>query len=567
MRRPSFPSPPPSRDPERRPSVELGAGQVQIPTDLKAAGVRHREDLYRLTDPHLSELGLESLLDTILTRIRQILAVDTVAVLLKDPAGEELVARAAKGLEAEVEQRVRIPIGQGFAGRIAAARRAIFIPEVGQADVVNPILRERGIRSMLGVPLIVEGELIGVLHVGSLTPRSFGEGDAALLALAAARVAPAIERARLSDELTHHRVIAEALQRGLLPEAVPELPDVDVAVRYIPARDEVGGDWYEVMPLPGGRTGFVIGDVVGHGVRAAALMGQLRAVLRSAALGSVQPAVVVAEVDRYLQHAHPAGMATVLYAVLDPDRGTLTFVRAGHPPLAIVGEDGARLVSGGASPPIGALRYPRFTEATVPLAPGDGVLLYTDGLVERRGESLDVGFARLLEAAEGDTTPDLLCGRVIDRLIGSFASEDDVAVVAFRRPLPTPDLELESPATPESLAPTRRRLRAWLNARGVDAADATDIVLATGEALANAVEHAHAGRAGGRYVLRATHAGDVVTVTVADDGDWRVPRSGSDRGRGLPMIRSAMDRLVLDRDGGGTRLTMTRAVGGGARRA
>src|SRR5262249_27073377 len=139
------------------------------------------EAFARLSDPALSELGLEEFLDELLLRIRDALSVDTVAILLYDPETEQLVARAAKGIEEEVEQGVRIPIGQGFAGRIAAERVAVFIADVDHADILNPILREKGIASLLGIPLIVEGSLIGVLHVGSLVPREFGERDLAVL--------------------------------------------------------------------------------------------------------------------------------------------------------------------------------------------------------------------------------------------------------------------------------------------------------------------------------------------------------------------------------------------------
>jgi signal transduction protein with GAF and PtsI domain len=169
-------------------TTQVGAGQIVLepaaPILAPAEQVRH---LYRLSDPALSELGLDELLDELLERVREALSVDTAAILLLDPETDELVARAAKGIEEEVEQGVRIPLGHGFAGRIAAGRIAIFMPEVGRAEIHNPILREKGIRSMLGVPLIVESELIGVLHVGTLTPREFAPRDLAVLQLAAAR--------------------------------------------------------------------------------------------------------------------------------------------------------------------------------------------------------------------------------------------------------------------------------------------------------------------------------------------------------------------------------------------
>jgi signal transduction protein with GAF and PtsI domain len=179
-----------------------GHGQIVLPpAAVDLAPSSQVRTLYRLGDPALSELGLEEFLAELLIRVREALSVDTVAILLFDEATNELVARAANGLEEEVEQGVRLPIGQGFAGRIAAERVAIFIADVDHADILNPILRETGIRSLLGVPLIVQGDLIGVLHVGSLSPRAFGARDLAVLQIAAGRAAPGIERARLYSAL------------------------------------------------------------------------------------------------------------------------------------------------------------------------------------------------------------------------------------------------------------------------------------------------------------------------------------------------------------------------------
>ena len=163
------------------------------------------------------------------------------------------MARAAKGLrERRSSAASACPIGGGFAGRIAAERTPIYIADVNYAEILNPILRKKGIRSLLGVPLILDGKSIGVLHVGTLRPREFTNDHAALLQVVAQRAAPAIERARLYEELDRVHRSAVALQRSLLPEGLPEIVGVDLAARYRPARDEVGGDWYDVIDLPGG---------------------------------------------------------------------------------------------------------------------------------------------------------------------------------------------------------------------------------------------------------------------------------------------------------------------------
>ena len=297
-------------------------------------------DLYRLGDPALSDLDLASLLSELLHRIRDILHVDTVAILLVDERREYLEARAAVGIEEEVERGVRIPIGRGFAGRIAAERAAIYIADVNHAEILNPILREKGIRSLLGVPLIVEAELIGVLHVGTLRPREFTNDDAALLQLAAARMAPGIERARLFQAFEREHRLALALQRSLLPADLPQVSGVSVGARYFAARDEVGGDWYDVIDLHRGLLGIAIGDVVGHGARAAALMGQLRTAVRAYAVEGMEPGAVLERVNRLLQTIRVRGMATAAYAVFDSATARLTIASAGHPPPLIVPSSG-----------------------------------------------------------------------------------------------------------------------------------------------------------------------------------------------------------------------------------
>jgi signal transduction histidine kinase len=180
---------------------------------------RHLEYVQAVTDAALSHLELDDLLDELLLRIRSILGADTAAILLLDPATNELVARAAKGLEEEVEAGVRIPVGGGFAGRVAAERRPVILPDVDHAHVLNPILREKGIKTLLGVPLIARDDVIGVLHVGTLTPHVFAEDDVQLLQLVAERVAVSIERASLHEET----VALDELQRNFVAIASHEL--------------------------------------------------------------------------------------------------------------------------------------------------------------------------------------------------------------------------------------------------------------------------------------------------------------------------------------------------------
>jgi signal transduction histidine kinase len=187
--------------------LQLAADRVAIALsharafESERAARRRIEHVQAIVDASLAHLELDALLAELLDRIRTILSVDTCAVLLVDPERRDLVARAAVGLEEEVEQGIRIPLGKGFAGRIAAEGRPIGLPDVDQADVVNPLLRQKGIKSLLGVPLAVREHITGVLHVGTLTPRAFTRDDTELLQLVAERLAVAIEKARVHDEM------------------------------------------------------------------------------------------------------------------------------------------------------------------------------------------------------------------------------------------------------------------------------------------------------------------------------------------------------------------------------
>jgi anti-sigma regulatory factor (Ser/Thr protein kinase)/putative methionine-R-sulfoxide reductase with GAF domain len=552
-----------SADALDRPRRQPGEGQVFLGSGgLPPSDPRDEQllNVYRLTDPGLSELTLEPLLHELLDRIKEILTVDTVAVLLIDEEERELVARAAKGLEEEVERGVRIPIGGGFAGRIASERTPIYIPDAEHADVMNPILREAGVRSLLGVPLIVEGHVVGVLHVGTLAPREFTNEDAALLQLAAARAAPAIERARLFDALDREHRNAVALQRSLLPDRLPDIPSMDVAAGYLPSLDEVGGDWYDVIDLPRGHVGMAIGDVAGHGVRAASLMGQLRTGLRAYALEGHGAGETLKRLDQLLQTIRGRGMATAAYAVIAPETGAVTLASAGHPPPVLISAAGeARFLQVKSAPPLGTLPFSTFHEVQTTLEPGETLLMYTDGLVERRGEALTVGLERLRAAASMSVSAEALCQHVLHKLVPALGAADDVALVALHNLPVEDDIIMRLPAHPQVLAPIRQALRRWLRAHGADSQDIAALTLASGEACANAIEHAYSpGRA--VFELEALHSSGTVTLTVRDNGRWRRPR-GVNRGRGLKMIEASVDEVDVRATTTGTEVMLRRRIG------
>ena len=385
-------------------------------------------DIRSVTDAALSYLSADDLLTVLLGRLKEILNADTAAVLLLDSSGRQLIATAASGLEEEVRQGVRIPVGRGFAGRIAAERRPVILDHVDHSNVLNPILLEKGIRSLVGVPLLVHGAVIGVLHVGTMRNRVFTTDDAALLQLAADRAALAVQSLRSRED----RAAAAALQRSLLPSALPVIRGVEIAARYVPGDGPVGGDWYDVFPLPSGELGMVVGDVAGSGLVGAVVMGRMRSALRSYALEFQDTADVLRKLDQKMQYFEGDVMATVSYAVLDPASGQLRISSAGHfpPVIAAPGEHGA-LAEIAVDAPIGVADIPRRQVTRLALAPGAVLCFFTDGLVERRNEPIDDGITRLCETMSSGP-PDNVCISVMRALVGSRRPGDDIALLVLR---------------------------------------------------------------------------------------------------------------------------------------
>jgi phosphoserine phosphatase RsbU/P len=327
---------------------------------------------------------------------------------------------------------VRIPLGRGFAGRIAAEARPVILDHVDHTTVLNPILWAQGIRSMMGVPMMAGGRVIGVMHVGSLTPRQFSGQDIELLQLAGDRAAAAVQSIAARTD----RVAAAALQRSLVPSALPVVPGAELAARYIAGRGGVGGDWYDVFTLPSGELCVVIGDVAGSGLPAAVIMGRMRSALRAYALETRDPAEVLGRLDRKMQHFEPDAMATVLYAVLDPGLDVMRVSLAGHfPPVIAPPGRPAELASAEPGLMIGAAVGVSRPVSTVPVPPGTMLCFYTDGLIERAGEVIDEGLARLCQAVTAEP-PDLACSAVMRALVGSEPARDDIALLMLRRQAP-----------------------------------------------------------------------------------------------------------------------------------
>jgi anti-sigma regulatory factor (Ser/Thr protein kinase) len=475
-------------------------------------------------------------------------------------------------------------------GPLGAAAATVWVPGADDRLVVHGVRGEPPAgpplhRAQLGVRgAVAEGERVVIALQGqaslrgllSVRPRldpAADPLDLEVLGAVGQQAGLALDRARLYE---HSAGVARALQHSLLAVDPPVDPRYDVATTYRPGVEmlEVGGDWYDVFVPEAGVLSFVVGDVVGRGLGAASTMGQLRSAVRAVAGPGVGPARLLSRLDRFAEQVEAAGMATLAYAELDLESGAVRYACAGHPPPVLLpAQGGGRLLWGGRSTPLGAYGHgDERGEAQVQLLAGDRLLLYTDGLVERRDRPLDDGFHALVVAATTARTEPL--GNAVRNLTRDMLRDeqgrDDVCVLllswsgpVFARRLPS-DLS--------TLSAVRGELRAWLAAQGVDAAGAEDVVLAASEAVANAAEHGSPGGPGDRVDLEvrrerrpadSPEPRDEIVVRVRDRGRWRSPSPAAERGRGLLLMRALMDEVLVE-PGDGTTVVLRRRVEGRA---
>jgi sigma-B regulation protein RsbU (phosphoserine phosphatase) len=393
-----------------------------------ASGDDRLRDLQAVTDGALSRLGADELFIALLDRVADVVDADTATVLLLDASTGMLVARSSRGVEEEVRQGVRIPVGVGFAGRIAAERRPVMIDRVDSTTVANPILWERGIQVMVGVPLMSIGELIGVLHVGRCEPRPFTPHETEILSVGADRVAAAIqtEQRRLAQEAS------ATLIDSLRPGPPPSCPGFEFASRYLPAEHGgAGGDWYDLFLGTAGDLWIVIGDVAGHGLGSAVVMGRAQSTIRAYAAIEEDPAIVLERADRILHRFDPRVTATAICAVMSPPYEHLRLAVAGHPPPILAAPHREpQFLASPVGPPLGfgAIGSSR-TSRTIPFPRGATAVFYTDGLIERRGESIDVGLQRLLRDVRPESAEEL-CRDLLRRHVGREPLRDDAALLA-----------------------------------------------------------------------------------------------------------------------------------------
>lgn len=346
------------------------------------------------------------------------------------------------------------------------------------------------------------------------------------------------------------------LQRAMLPTMQPP---AGFAVRYEPALPplEIGGDWYDVLELRDGQIGIIVGDCVGRGLPAAAVMGQLRSSARALLLTGAEPGQLLEELDSVAALIPGAHCATVFAALLDTDSQTLQYSSAGHLPALLAWPDSAIALDGAGSVPLAVHRSQPRPQATHELPAGATLMLFTDGLVERKDHSIDDGITSVTEVLTKTlgSPAETVADAVLRELTPPQGYDDDVAIVIHRRP-PTP-LQIQVPATPDRLRDIRRQLSAWLQAAGASESLAADIVLAGNEACTNSAEHAYRSGNVGAMRVEAQLSGGEIILKIVDFGTWKPPSGDNPfRGRGIPLMRAVSDRVQLDQSETGTTVEM-----------
>lgn len=535
--------------------AEQPTGVVRVA--LSSARERSRYERELLAARSAAERSAQRLtaLQSVTAALSGAIGVDAVAQALLAASTGPLGAAAGSLWLAHAERGLQ-PSGSAGEQPGAAALPAAGVVRHGRVAVPDD--------GRVVVPLHGSAALRGVLSLLPSDDAGADPLDRDLLTAVGQQAGLALDRAELYEQSAS---VAHALQRSLLAVAPPVDARFAVATVYRPGVEmlEVGGDWYDVFLADDGVLSVVVGDVVGRGLGAASAMGQLRSAVRAVAGPDVGPASLLSRLDRFVEQVEAASMATLAYAELDLDNGLLRYACGGHPPPLLLPADGeATLLWDGRSTPLGAFVHPQERgEAEVQLSPGDRLLLYTDGLVERRDRSLDDGLARLTQAAAGIATAPLeeAVRTLTSTLLDDEHGRDDVCVLLLT--WGEGGFERDLSADLSGLSEVRADLGCWLHQRGADDDARDDLVLAASEALANAAEHGSGRRTGERVTVRARvvphPGGPDVVVQVQDHGRWRAPTASDERGRGLTIIGALVDDVVIEA-GEGTTVVLRRQL-------
>lgn len=406
-----------------------------------------------------------------------------------------------------------------------------------------------------GLVAVLSGSGDLALWLELRTPRWVSSEDRLLVTVLIGHLSLAVQHVRQFESA---RETSLTLQRAMLP---PVQPPPGFAVRYEPAVPplEIGGDWYDVLPIGDHRIGIVVGDCVGRGLPAAAIMGQLRSSARALLINGAEPALLLDQLDLAASLIPNAYCTTVFLAVLDTESGVLQYSNAGHMPAMLAQpESGTSMLNDARSVPLAVRRDQPRPQASRLLPAGSTLMLFTDGLVERKHESIDDGIARAAAAlVETMTLPlDAVAGVVLRELAPVTGYDDDVAMVIYRHQ--RAPLRIESIASAGQLADIRHQLSDWLRSADVPGTSIDDIVLVVNEACTNCVEHAYRGHTVGAMLLEVDIVDAEIHARITDSGSWKQPKvNPGNSGRGLVLMRILSDTMEINSSPTGTTVDIT----------
>jgi len=497
---------------------------------------------------------------------------DVAIVQLVEPDGVvEVAALATRGVRDELLRRL-----VGTRSNLSAFGSWVF--EAPRGRVIEPVTpdawRELGLgndgdmlcarldlRSMIAVPLALGRRSLGVLVCAS-SAAGYGEDELELAKEVARKAAMAVENSRLFEAEQER---SKALQQSLLGRPEVASAGVTAAWRYLPgsAELEVGGDWYDLIEREDGRILVAVGDVVGHGVQAATAMGKLRSAM--GALGLVVESVpeLIGRLDQFAEKIEEARFGTVAAVQLQPETGELSYSLAGHPPPLVIDSEGnGAFLEGGAGLPLCIDDGHGRPEGRAFLAEGSTLILYTDGLIERRADSIDSGLARLKDAAvvRSGYEPERLCDEIVDEF--ADGSLDDLVFLCIRRePLDSRIFNRVFPAVPKSLHAVRQEVRAWLGEQGLDRARVDEVIQACGEGCANTVRHAYGEQPGEATLELRLRSDGRLVVRIRDSGLWRTQAHTESSGHGMEIMRALSEHVHIHRTPQGTTVVLEFDVG------
>jgi serine phosphatase RsbU (regulator of sigma subunit)/anti-sigma regulatory factor (Ser/Thr protein kinase)/CHASE3 domain sensor protein len=415
-------------------------------------------------------------------------------------------------------------------------------------------------KTLVVLPTRSERETVGVLEAFYDTAREIDDPARTVFELTADQIGNALARSQTRER--EHEAAARLQESLLGPPTLVE--GVGHTTRYLPAEAtlHIGGDWHNAQRIADDRILIAVGDVVGRGLEAATVMGQLRSAVSACAPRCETPAELLTALDAFGAEIPGAACATVALAFVDVRNEQFHYVCAGHPPPILVTPSGeVSVLEAGRTWPLALGRArPAHLGATVAFPPGSLIVMYSDGLVERRREPIDEGIGRVAEyvRAHWRQPIDTLSDGILAALLGDQRREDDIALLVLRSPVTARDVFLmKLAATPDSVGRVRERLRAWLDNLDLDPEDQLAVLVAVGEACTNAVEHAYGDRASKLFRVEASVDGEQILCCVTDSGAWKDNAARTARGNGLSIMRELMDTVTIDRRAAGTSITLT----------